>query len=72
MDIRDPKTGVQLAIAAAGSQTALAALLKITPQAVQQWGKIPAGRVRHVARATRLPLHMLRPDLYDPPEGRAA
>ncbi|CAH2606448.1 protein of unknown function (plasmid) [Rhodovastum atsumiense] len=37
------------------------------PQSVSQWRRVPAGRARSVAQATSIPLHELRPDLWDPP-----
>lgn len=63
----DLTTAVRAAVIAAGSRTALARLLGIKPQAVEQWRYIPHKRVRDVARVTKIPLHVLRPDLYDPP-----
>lgn len=52
---------------AAGSQSALARVLGCTPQNVQRWcasGRVPAERVISVERATGIPRHELRPDLY--------
>lgn len=46
---------------------------EITPQAIAQWKHVPAERVLMVERATGVPRHRLRPDLYPAPaEGRAA
>jgi DNA-binding transcriptional regulator YdaS (Cro superfamily) len=59
----------------AGSVVALARALGVTSQAISQWHKrhVPAERVLDVERATGVPRHELRPDLYPPPaEGRAA
>lgn len=36
----------------------------ITPQAVSQWKRVPAGRVIDVERVTGVRRHRLRPDLY--------
>lgn len=57
------------AIEAAGSGSALAAMLGISPQAVLQWDRVPAERAKQVAEATGIPRHVLRPDLWEPPEG---
>jgi DNA-binding transcriptional regulator YdaS (Cro superfamily) len=60
--------GAQLAVdAVGGSQTALAAHLGITAQAVQAWvqtGRVPARRARKVAEITGIPLHVLNPDVF--------
>lgn len=57
------------AIEGAGGGAALARAVGVTRFAVQQWKDtgIPAARVPAVSRATGLPLHELRPDLFDPP-----
>lgn len=52
-----------------GNQSALARLLGVTPQAVQQWcatGVVPAKRVLDIERATNgeVTRNELRPDLY--------
>lgn len=52
---------------AAGGQSALARLLKVTPQAVQKMcasGRVPAERVLEIEKATGVSRHELRPDLY--------
>ena len=61
---------------AAGGNTGLAKLLcgegiRITPQAISQWSKVPAERVLTVERLTGVPRHDLRPDLYPPPASEA-
>lgn len=61
-------TPIEKAVSAVGSQSALARAVGVSPQAVQQW--VDAGRVSHkkvvdVARASGVPLHELRPDLYE-------
>lgn len=58
-------------IARAGGPAKLAASLGITSAAVSQWTRVPAERVLAVARASGLPAHDIRPDLYPEPE-RAA
>lgn len=42
----------------------LAAALLITPGALSQWRKVPAERVGEVSRATGIPPHELRPDIF--------
>jgi DNA-binding transcriptional regulator YdaS (Cro superfamily) len=52
---------------AAGGQSALARLLKVTPQAVQKMcasGRVPAERVLEIEKATGVSRHELRPDIY--------
>lgn len=60
---------IERAARVAGSQSALARAIGVTPQAVQGWcasGKIPAVRVLDIERATegKVTRHELRPDLY--------
>ena len=50
----------------------IAEALKIARQAPYAWKKVPALRVRDVAKITGLKLHELRPDLYPPPRRRRA
>jgi DNA-binding transcriptional regulator YdaS (Cro superfamily) len=58
---------------AAGGPAALAkALGRVTPQAVSQWKKIPAERVRDVERVTGISRHDLRPDVFGPAPHEAA
>ena len=65
---------LQAAIERVGSQVALAAACKVTPQAVNQWvgkGKPPADKVLAIEAATGVSRHDLRPDIFGPPaEGR--
>ena len=57
---------------AAGGNTGLSKALskgkprtrRITPQAISQWGKVPAERVLDVERVTGVSRSELRPDLY--------
>jgi DNA-binding transcriptional regulator YdaS (Cro superfamily) len=56
--------GLKLAIAAAGTKYRLAKLLKITPQALQRWQRIPIGRVVEVEKVTGISRERLRPELY--------
>lgn len=66
---RDP--ALRKAIEAAGAGKALAGRIGVTPQALSQWRRVPARRVLDVERASGVPRHVLRPDLY-PPEGSKA
>lgn len=59
------------AIEASGGQTALAAAMGVTVQAVNQWrirGKAPATRCRAIEQLTGVSVHRLRPDVFGPPE----
>lgn len=61
------KTAIRKAVEAAGSQSALARALAITPQAVQKWeetGRVPAERVLRIESVTGVSRHDLRPDIY--------
>jgi DNA-binding transcriptional regulator YdaS (Cro superfamily) len=63
------QTGIDEAIQIAGSQTALAQLLGLTPQAVQKWvaqGFVPAERCRSVEDALehRVSRYRLNPDVF--------
>lgn len=61
------KTAIQRAVEAAGSQSALARLIGVTPQRVQQmvdFGKASHNRVIAIERATGITRTELRPDLY--------
>lgn len=52
--------------------SAIARELGITPQAVGQWERVPAGRVLEVERVTGVSRSDLRPDLYPPSEPKDA
>ena len=56
------------AIRQVGSRSALARAIGVTPQAVQQWRRVPAVRVLDVERASDgvVSRHQLRPDIYAP------
>lgn len=75
-DILNPTMLAQAAQAAvekAGGGAALARAIGVTRFAVQQWKDvgIPAARVPAVSRVTGIPLHELRPDLFDAPAAPA-
>lgn len=59
------------AIKAAGGPKALSVAIGVSHQAISQWSRAPAERVLQVEKATGVPRHELRPDLYPVPE-RAA
>lgn len=51
-----------------GGASALArAIGRITPQAISQWGRVPAERVLDVERVTGVSRHELRPDIFGEP-----
>ena len=58
--------GLQKAIDAAGTRTALAEKLGITLGAISQWDRIPIQRVPQVEKATGVSRHELRPDFFGP------
>jgi DNA-binding transcriptional regulator YdaS (Cro superfamily) len=53
-----------------GTQAELARMLKVSPQRVQWWARhgLPAKWVIPVEKATGVPRHKLKPELY-PPDG---
>lgn len=57
---------------AVGGSSELGRRIGVTSQAVSQWRRVPAERVLDVERATGVPRHHLRPDLYPPSEAEAA
>lgn len=66
------KRAIDRACDGVGGQGKLAALLRVTPQAVNQWvskGRVPVDRVKDVVRATdgTVTAHDLAPELF--PEG---
>ena len=57
---------------AVGGPVELAKRLKIRPQAISQWTKVPSERVIAVEKATGVSRNDLRPDLYpDDPQSSA-
>lgn len=54
-----------------GGGAELARRLKVTPQAISQWERVPSERVLQVEKETGVSRHDLRPDLY-PRDERAA
>jgi DNA-binding transcriptional regulator YdaS (Cro superfamily) len=47
-----------------GGAAALAAILGVSRQAVWQWDQIPLKYVRQIAKDTKIPRSVLRPDIY--------
>lgn len=47
-----------------GTKMELARRLNITRQAVSRWDKIPVVHVRKISEMTKIPLKVLRPDIY--------
>lgn len=63
---------LQQAIDAAGGVTRLAEFLGLrSKSSVTNWkrrtGQVPAGHARAVSKITGIPLHELRPDIYEAP-----
>lgn len=63
----DRKEALKRAIDSAGGLAALAKPLGISAQAIWQWDEVPPLRVLAVERASGVPRHELRPDLYPAP-----
>lgn len=55
-----------------GRRIALAAALGCSPSAISMWKQVPAERVGDVSRATGIPQHELRPDIFAPATDAAA
>ena len=56
--------GVRRALKAAGGLSALARLVKITPQSIQKWTRVPRKRILQLEELTGVPREKLAPDLY--------
>ena len=61
-----PRKALRKAIETAGGKSALARLLKITPQAVDQWDEIPVAQVLKIEKALGIRREEQRPDFYPP------
>lgn len=62
----DKNAALVRALEAAGGPAKLADAVGITVQAISQWDEVPPLRVLAVERASGVPRHELRPDLYPP------
>lgn len=60
----EQKTGMEAVKACTKSMAALARAIGVTRGAVAQWERVPAERIGDVSRATGLPPHIIRPDLF--------
>lgn len=62
-------TGIENAIRASGSASALGTAIGVTKMAVSLWRKngVPSSRVIQIYKATGVTPHELRPDLYPNP-----
>lgn len=58
------RQGLELALARTNGAYGLAKAVGLTHQAIQKWQRVPAERVHEVERASGVPRHLLRPDLY--------
>lgn len=58
------KVALGLALQKAGSASALARFLGISPSAVLQWDEVPPSRVLAVEKMTGVSRYDLRPDIY--------
>lgn len=64
MSYLTPEAALTAAVKKAGSFSALARLLGITPQAVQQWRVVPPNKVLQVSQHCGISCHELRPDIF--------
>lgn len=61
------QSGIDKAVAAMGSQTALAKAINLTPQAISTWvkkGQIPLFRIKDVERVTGISKNDLLPNWF--------
>lgn len=70
--MNEAREALQRAREVAGGAVGLGRQLGISPQAVSQWGRVPAERVVDVERITGIPRAELRPDLFGERESRPA
>lgn len=64
MSKKDKSAALLRAIEKMGTGEALAAALKITPQAVALWRNVPLARVFQIEKVTGIPRSELRPDFF--------
>lgn len=61
---KEMRRALERAVEAIGSYSAVARLLNLTRQGVQSWDICPPNRVVAISKASGVPRHELRPDLY--------
>lgn len=66
--MKSESTALNEAIRRARGMSELARRLGLTRQAIFNWRTVPATRVLAVEKATGVPRHRLRPDVYPKPE----
>lgn len=59
-----PEKALDAACEAAGTKTALAKALDVSPQAVQQWKRVPQRHVLRVEQLFGVSRHDLNPEAY--------
>lgn len=72
MSNQDCDDGLRCALEAMPSAADLARRLKIRPQSLNKWRKVPPERCLEVERITGVSRHTLRPDVYGPHPGSVA
>jgi len=77
MDAVKARKRTRGAVAVGGGPYALARAMRdagtpIAPQAITQWVVVPPAHARLVSRITGIPLHVLRPDLWEAKPAPAA
>lgn len=61
---RPASPSVQKIVQAGGGPSAMALKIGITPEAILQWTRVPIERAVVVARATGIPVKLIRPDFW--------
>lgn len=64
---RQRSPALMAALASVGGVSALAAATRVTRQAISQWDEVPPLQVLAVERASGVPRHELRPDIFGAP-----
>ena len=64
------KSGIQLAIEAAGGLRPLARMLGMNHATISKWRQIPANHILEIERLTGVPREKLRPELYRETEAK--
>ena len=63
---------IKTIVAAGGGARSLSEALGCDRTAVVKWRRVPAERVPAVSAVTKIPRHVLRPDLWEPPQSEPA